>query len=95
MQVIHWGKARKFFLRHPKAQKPLKDWKTAVQSAEWKNFPDVKRTWGSVDWVEGKIVFDIKNNDYRLIAIAAFQNEKLYIRNIMTHEEYDKGNWKK
>jgi mRNA interferase HigB len=66
-----------------------------VQAAAWKTFPDVKRTWNSADWVGGKIVFDIKGNDFRLIAIASFEDEKLYIRQILTHEDYSKGNWKK
>ncbi len=60
-----------------------------------KSFPDVKQTWNSADWVDGKIVFDIKGNDFRLVAIANFENEKLYIREVLTHDEYNKGNWKK
>jgi mRNA interferase HigB len=80
MQVIHWGRARQFFKSHPEAEAPLKAWKSALQSAVWKNFPDVKQTWNSADWVNGKIVFDIKGNDFRLIAIAKFEEGKLYIR---------------
>lgn len=95
MQVIHWGRARKFFQENPSAERALKDWRKAVQKAEWKHFPDVKMTFGSADWVEGKIVFDIKNNEYRLVAIVVFEGGKLYIRHVMTHSEYDKGQWKK
>jgi mRNA interferase HigB len=62
-----------------------------VQAAAWKTFPDVK----FCGLVGGKIVFDIKGNDFRLIAIASFEDEKLYIRQILTHEDYSKGNWKK
>lgn len=95
MQVVHWGRARKFFRKHKPAEEPLKQWRTAVQFSEWKNFPDVRRTFSTADWVDGKIVFDIKGNDYRLIAIAQFEDGKLYIRHVLTHEEYDKGDWKK
>jgi mRNA interferase HigB len=95
MQVIHWGRARQFFQKHPNAEAPLKAWRTAMQAAVWKSFPDVKQTWNSADWVDGKIVFDIKGNDFRLVAIAKFENEKLYIREVLTHDEYNKGNWKK
>ncbi|MBU6452702.1 MAG: type II toxin-antitoxin system HigB family toxin [Cyanobacteria bacterium REEB67] len=93
MQVIHWGRARQFFQRHKAAEAPLKQWKTAVQAAEWKNFPDVRRTFNTADWVDGKIVFDIKGNDYRLVTIAQFENGKLHIRHVLTHEEYDEGDW--
>ncbi|HEY9869929.1 MAG TPA: type II toxin-antitoxin system HigB family toxin, partial [Candidatus Obscuribacterales bacterium] len=95
MQVIHWGRARQFIKEHPDADKPLKQWKKAVQDAQWTNFADVRQTFTTADWVEGKIVFDIKGNDYRLIAIAAFSNDRLYVRHVLTHEEYDRGDWKK
>jgi mRNA interferase HigB len=94
MQVVHWGRARQFFREHKQAEEPLKQWRTAVQAVEWKNFPDVRATFASADWVDGKIVFDIKGNDYRLIAIAQFERGRLYIRHVLTHEEYDKGDWK-
>ncbi len=95
MKVIHWGRARQFFRKHRAAEAPLKSWKTAVQALEWKNFADVRKSFTTADWVEGKIVFDIKGNDFRLIAIAQFENGKLYIRHVLTHEEYDKGDWKR
>lgn len=94
MKVIHWGRARSFFHKYRRAEEPLKQWRSAVQSAQWKSFADVRKTFNTADWVDGKIVFDIKGNDYRLIAIAHFENEKLYIRHVLTHEEYDKGQWK-
>ena len=65
-----------------------------MQAADWKNFPDVRealpRRIGSMD----KIVFDIKGNDFRLIATAQFENSMLFIRHVLTHEEYDKGDWR-
>lgn len=94
MQVIHWGKARKFYKKYPEAEYPLKQWKQAVQNADWKNFSDVRNTFSSADWVSANIVFNIKGNDFRLIAIAAFSNDKLYIKRILTHEEYNKTVWR-
>jgi mRNA interferase HigB len=95
LQIIHWGRARQFFQKYPAAEAPLKAWRTAIQSADWTSFPDVKQTWNSADWVDGKVVFDIKGNDFRLIAIISFEQGKLYIRQILTHEEYNKDRWKK
>lgn len=97
MKVLQWQRARKFFKDHPEAETPLKNWKQIViaQGHEWKNFADVKKTFNSADWVDGKIIFDIKGNDYRLIAVVHFQDDKLWIRNVLSHDEYDKGDWKK
>jgi mRNA interferase HigB len=93
MQIIHWGRARQFFRKHKKAEKPLKQWRLAVQAADWKNFADVRRTFRSVDWVAGRIVFDIGGNNYRLICVARFENGRIYICNVLTHKEYDEGHW--
>lgn len=95
MRVVHWGRARQFFRLHKNAEVPLKQWKTAVLKAKWKNFPDVRAEFSSADWVDGKIVFDIKGNHYRLIAITQFANGRLYICDVLTHEDYDRGDWKK
>jgi mRNA interferase HigB len=97
MEVLQWQKARRFYKKHPEAESPLKKWKQVVlaQGDEWTNFTDIKASFGAADWVEGKVVFDIKGNDFRLIAVVYFQDNKLWIRDIITHAEYDKGNWKK
>jgi mRNA interferase HigB len=35
-------------------------------------------------------VFDIKGNNYRIVAIVIFIHKKVYMRFVGTHEEYDK-----
>ncbi len=40
------------------------------------------------------IVFNIGGNKYRLIASIHFNRGKVYIRRVLTHSEYDKGDWK-
>jgi mRNA interferase HigB len=95
MRIVYWGRAKRFFQVHKQAEAPLRQWREKVQESKWKNFPDVRKTFSSADWVDGKIVFDIKGNDYRLIAITQFEKGRLYIRQVLTHEEYDRGDWKK
>jgi mRNA interferase HigB len=95
MQVIHWGRARKFFQKHPEAETPLKNWRMAVQKADWRNFPDVKATFNTADWVAGQVVFDIKGNEFRLVAFVRFEKNRIFIRDVLTHAEYDKGDWKR
>ena len=43
---------------------------------------------------KGNYVFDIGGNKLRLIASIHFNRQKLYIRHILTHKEYDKGKWR-
>jgi mRNA interferase HigB len=39
-------------------------------------------------------VFDIKGNDFRLIAAIHFDRRKVFVLAVLTHKEYDKERWK-
>ena len=39
-------------------------------------------------------IFDLGGNKLRLIASIHFNRQKIYIRHILTHKEYDKGDWR-
>src|SRR5690606_2926832 len=55
------------------------------------NFNEIKRTLNSVDYVGGnQYVFNIKGNDFRLIAIISYNAQKVYIRFIGSHSEYNR-----
>lgn len=51
MRVVYWERARRFFQEHKQAEAPLKQWRTAVQAADWKNLSDVRETYTTADWV--------------------------------------------
>jgi mRNA interferase HigB len=40
-------------------------------------------------------VFNIGGNKVRLIAAVHYNRNKIYIRHVLTHREYDTGKWKK
>ena len=40
-------------------------------------------------------VFNIGGNKYRLIAAIHFNTQRLFVRQILTHSEYDTERWKK
>jgi len=40
-------------------------------------------------------IFNIRSNRYRLIVRIVFQYQRIYIKEVLTHAEYDKGRWKK
>jgi len=46
------------------------------------------------DLVGKSTVFNIRGNHYRLIAEINYQYQQILIREILTHEEYDKDKWK-
>lgn len=70
-------------------------WYTVAKSANWERFSDVKATYHSADRVGAKTVFDIGGNKYRIIAVIDYDGQKVFIRYVLNHSDYDKGAWKK
>ena len=62
-----------------------------VTNADWNTLADIKKTFNTVDYVgNDRYVFDIKGNNYRILAIVLFINKKVYMRFVGTHEEYNR-----
>ena len=59
--------------------------------AQWRNPEDVKASHPRASILKGgRVVFNIKGNDYRLIAELQHQAGVLAIRFFCTHAEYDR-----
>jgi mRNA interferase HigB len=94
VRIVSKRRIREFDMRYPKAAEPLKHWANAVQSAAWKNPGALKRDFGSADFVGDLTVFNVGGNKYRLIAFVHYRRQIVYVKQILTHEEYDEGEWK-
>ncbi|MCB0840901.1 MAG: type II toxin-antitoxin system HigB family toxin [Bacteroidetes bacterium] len=82
---------KEFAEKHPQAKIPLLSWHQITRKADWQNLNEIKKDFSSVDYVgNNRFVFNIKGNDYRFISIIIFASQKLYIRFIGTHAEYDR-----
>ena len=82
---------RDFIAKHANADVALRDWYKRTTKTNWKNFADIKQTFNTVDYVgNDRYVFDIKGNNYRIVAVVLFINQKVYMRFVGTHEEYEK-----
>ena len=76
---------------HPDVIGSLNDWYIKCKEANWNSLADIKQTFNSVDYVgNDRYVFNIKGNDYRLVAMIFFNIRTMYIRFIDTHSKYDK-----
>src|SRR5437762_11872230 len=99
MRVITPKRLAQFAAGYPAARAPLSLWSRVTGKAVWRNFGDVRRTFGQTDRVRVRsgdtlLVFDIGGNKYRLVAKVSFENSKVYVFRVMTHKEYDTGRWK-
>jgi mRNA interferase HigB len=90
MVIIQFKSIRQFYERYPSAKKPLLAWYEKTLAANWSNITDVQNTFRYADHIGGeRVVFNIRGNEYRLIAAVIYQTRTLYIKFIGTHEEYD------
>jgi mRNA interferase HigB len=94
MKIIGNSALRAFAAEHPQADAPLKGWRRSVEKNRYANWSDLKASFNSVDRVGDLVVFDIGGNKYRLISYIRFEKQIVYIKAVLTHQEYDKGAWK-
>jgi mRNA interferase HigB len=94
VRVVSYTQIKKFCRKHANARKSLNAWYRATSMAIWRNLDDVKKTFAATDIFKCCTIFNIGGNNYRLIAIINYKAQIVYIREILTHAEYDKDKWK-
>ncbi|MEQ8533021.1 MAG: type II toxin-antitoxin system HigB family toxin [Imperialibacter sp.] len=93
MRIISVAALREFWSREGRqdAEQPLRAWVQAIKGTEWSNVNHLKNKFGSASIIgDGRVVFNIGGNKYRLIVKFKFDFQIGYIRFVGTHEEYDK-----
>lgn len=90
--------------QHPEAAREIRAWYRIAVEARWRNFMDVRQIFADADNVGGYVIFNIRQNRYRLVTIIHYSREKegrtteghIYIRSFLTHGQYDnRANWDK
>lgn len=69
-------------------------WYRQAKARVWHSLIEVRRDYPQTDSVDGYTVFNIKGNDYRLITDIKYAKSIIYIVDLLTHAEYDRGRWK-
>jgi mRNA interferase HigB len=94
MHIITRKRLNEFAIKHPNTKAGLQHWYRQIKQGSFKTFADLRRTFQSADQVGKFTVFNIAGNTARLIAAIHYNRQKVYIRAILTHGEYDSGKWK-
>jgi mRNA interferase HigB len=75
----------KFVKKHPDSANAMQKFVDIVEDAEWQNLSDIKGNFNSVDYVSnGRYVFDIRGNKYRVISVIIFIEGVFAIRFVGT-----------
>jgi mRNA interferase HigB len=84
---------------HSDADAPMRNWFKAIERGTFASLVELKTSFASVDYLpvgqHGLYVFNVGGNKYRIVASIHFNRQRLYVRNVLTHAEYSKGEWRK
>lgn len=93
MRVIALRTLREFCMHHEQgaaAKAQLEAWYAEVRAADWAGPNDVKAQYRNASILkDGRVVFNICGNRYRLVVWVNYPYRVVYVRFIGTHEEYD------
>jgi len=90
MRLIALSTLKAFWVHHPDAKQPLLAWHEEVKYADWQSPADVKADFGTASILQdGRAVFNIAGNKYRLIVWINYPYRVVYVRFIGTHRQYD------
>jgi mRNA interferase HigB len=93
VRIIALSTVKAFLNRSPAytdAREPVMAWFRQVKGADWATPADVKRAIRSVSILrDGRAVFNIAGNKYRIVVWINYPYRVVYIRFIGTHHHYD------
>jgi mRNA interferase HigB len=70
-------------------------WSRSARASRWMSLDDVREEYPSADQVGRVLIFNLRYNRYRLIVRAEYGVQKLYVKALLTHKEYDRKEWKR
>ncbi len=99
MHVISQKALREFANKHADAATALRAWFKLARRGNFRNLAELKRTFASVDMIaldrRDFYVFNIGGNKFRLVAAIHFNTQRLFVRYILTHADYNTERWKR
>ncbi len=94
MRIIARRTLREFWQsdrQYKDAEGPLKAWFAEARHADWSKPSDVKAHFGHASILKnGRVVFNIAGNKYRLVTWINYPYRVVYIRFVGTHRQYDR-----
>ena len=94
MRIIAKSRLMRMAAAHGDCLEQVSAWYAQASKETWRSLSDVRQTYRHADIVSDKTVFNIKGNAYRLITYINYEAGVIYIKDLLTHADYDKGAWK-
>jgi mRNA interferase HigB len=94
MHIITRKRLNEFAEQHPETKSALEHWYREMKRRNFASFAELRMVFPFADQVGKLTVFNIGGNKARLIAAMHYNRQRVYIRAVLTHQEYDEGKWK-
>lgn len=90
MRVISKKAILQFIEKHPDSKSVLLSWYALASGCRASDLSSLRDTFNSADYVPPQYtVFNVGGNKYRVITAIHYNVEKMFIREVLTHAEYD------
>jgi mRNA interferase HigB len=89
MKVFGKDKLNEFTKKHKDAQTQIEAWHAEALNSEWETPQDIKDRYSAASFVQNKVVFNIKGNNYRLVVDLDYDERIVVVLFAGTHAEYD------
>jgi mRNA interferase HigB len=94
VQIIGQKKVDQAAQDHADWRASLRNWITVVKGADWANNNDIQQTFNTADPVGFYVVFNIAHNKARLVSIVDFADERVTVKEVVSHARYDRKNYR-
>ena len=79
-----------FWEKYCEAEQPFKAWHDEALRATWKKPTDIKAQYRDASILKNRrVVFNVKDNEYRLVVAVAYRIGVVYVKFVGTHAQYD------
>jgi len=94
MHIITRKRLNEFAEKHLETKSALAHWYQLMKQGSFNSLAELKTVFKSADQVGKLTVFNIGGHKVRLVAAIHYNRQKVYIRAVLTHSEYDENKWK-
>jgi len=94
MHIITRKRLLDFAQKYPDCKSGLEAWYRIIKHSEISTFAKLRKVFPSADQVGKFTVFNIGGNKARLIVAVHYNTQRVSIRHVLTHAEYDRNKWK-
>jgi mRNA interferase HigB len=91
LRIISRKALREFGEKHADARKPLDAWYRVVRGRDYRSPHELRQDFPTASFLGARrTVFNIGGNRYRLVVDMRYDLGRAYVRDVLTHEEYDR-----